>query len=309
MYWRKRVQQDCGMWFFVFPLEGDVDSISTGLYLVVFSISLMLLISLGLAVIFGMMKVINLAHGEFMMVGGYTCVLAVNGGAPLWLGVLAGGLSTAVLGIVVERLVIRFLYGRIIDTLLATWGLSLLLVGAATTMFGASGMGISTSFTNLSIGGMNVSSYNVILCVSSLLLLAVTWWLAVGTRAGLIVRGTMQAPEMASCLGVDRSKVYMATFGFGSCLAGLAGAALAPITGVSPAMGGFFVAKAFIAVIVGGPLPLIGATAASSIFGAIDGIVSYIYSSVLGEVTMLIAAVLLLRMLPLGITGRMKRGM
>ena len=281
----------------------------TGLYLVIFSISLMLLISLGLAVIFGMMKVINLAHGEFMMVGGYTCVLAVNAGVPLWLSVLLGGLFTGVLGIVVERLVIRFLYGRIIDTLLATWGLSLLFVGAATTIFGASGMGISTEFTNVRIGGMNVSSYNLIICVFSVALLLITWWLAVRTKAGLIVRGTMQVPEVASCLGVDRAKVYMATFGFGSCLAGLAGAALAPITGVSPSMGTFFVAKAFITVIVGGHLPLIGATAASSIFGAIDGVVSYIYSSVMGEVSMLIAAVLLLRMLPLGITGRMKKGM
>lgn len=281
----------------------------TGLYLVVFSISLMLLISLGLAVIFGMMKVINLAHGEFMMVGGYTCVLSVNAGVPLWLAVLLAGVVTGVLGIIVERLVIRFLYGRIIDTLLATWGLSLLFVGAATTIFGASGMGISTQFTNVDIGGMNVSSYNLIICAFSIALVALTWWLAVRTKAGLIVRGTMQAPEMASCLGVNRATVYMATFGFGSCLAGLAGAALAPLTGVSPTMGGFFVAKAFITVIVGGHLPLIGATAAASIFGTIDGIVSYIYSSVTGEVSMLIAAVLLLRMLPLGITGRMKRGM
>lgn len=286
-----------------------MESLYTGLYLVIFSISLMLLISLGLAVIFGMMKVINLAHGEFMMVGGYTCVLLVNAGIPLWLGVLAGGLFTALFGIVVERLVIRFLYGRIIDTLLATWGLSLLFVGAATTIFGASGMGISTEFTNVNIGGMNVSSYNLILCVFSLALVAVTWWLGVHTRAGLIVRGTMQTSEMAACLGVDKSRVYMATFGYGACLAGLAGAALAPLTGVSPTMGGFFVAKAFITVIVGGHLPLIGATAASSLFGAIDGVVSYIYSSVMGEVMMLIAAVLLLRMLPMGITGRMKRGM
>ena len=134
--------------------------------------------------------------------------------------------------------------------------------------------------------------------------MALCWWLAVRTKAGLIVRGTMRAPEMASCLGVDRNRVYMATFAR-SCLAGLAGAALAPLTGVSPAMGGFFVAKAFITVIVGGHLPLVGASAASTLFGAIDGAVSYAYSSVLGEVTMLIAAVLLLRMPPLGITGRM----
>ena len=202
-------------------------SIYTNLYLIVFSISLMLLISLGLAVIFGMMKVINLAHGEFMMVGGYACVLSVNAGAPLWLGVLAGGVVTGLAGIVVERLVIRHLYGRMMDTLLATWGLSLLFVGAATTVFGASSIGLSTDFANVAIGGMSVFLQPDDLRIL-LALVALCWWLAVRTKAGLIVRGTMQAPEMASCLGVDRNRVYMATFGLGSCLAGLAGAALAP---------------------------------------------------------------------------------
>jgi branched-chain amino acid transport system permease protein len=286
-----------------------LESVLTGAYLVVFSISLLVLISLGLAVIFGMMKVINLAHGEFMMVGGYACVAAVDAGAPLWVGFIAAGICTGVLGLVVERLIIRFLYGRIVDTLLATWGLSLVMVGAATTLFGVSGRGISTNFTNVAIGGMNVSVYNLGLCLLALLLLMATWAIARYTRWGLVVRGTMQEPQVASCLGVNRSRVYMATFAFGSALAGIAGAALAPITGVSPTMGIFFVAKAFITVIVGGPLPLLGTLTASAIFGSIDGVVSYIWSSVVGDVTVLIAAVLLLRALPLGITGSFKRGM
>lgn len=282
---------------------------ATGLYLVVFSIALMILISLGLAVIFGMMKVINLAHGEFMMVGGYICVFTVNAGAPLWIGVITAGLGTAILGVVVERTVIQFLYGRMVDTLLATWGLSLLLVGLATTLFGASGMGLSTDYPTVVIGGMNVPGYNLVLCVLAVVLVALVWWLATYTKAGLLVRGTMQDAQVASCLGVDRARVYMATFGFGACLAGVAGAALAPLTGVSPTMGVFFVAKAFITVIVGGHLPLIGATTASAIFGTIDGIVSYVQSAVMGEVSVLIAAVILLRLLPLGLTGRMRRGM
>lgn len=269
----------------------------------------MILISLGLAVIFGMMKVINLAHGEFMMVGGYICVFTVNAGAPLWIGVITAGLGTALLGVIVERTVIQFLYGRMVDTLLATWGLSLLLVGLATTLFGASGMGLSTNYPTVSIGGMNVPGYNLVLCALAVVLVALVWWLATYTKAGLLVRGTMQDAQVASCLGVDRARVYMATFGFGACLAGVAGAALAPLTGVSPTMGVFFVAKAFITVIVGGHLPLIGATTASAIFGTIDGIVSYVQSAVMGEVSVLIAAVILLRLLPLGLTGRMRRGM
>jgi len=110
-------------------------------------------------------------------------------------------------------------------------------------------------------------------------------------------------------LGVDLGVAYMATFGYGAALAGLAGAALVPVTGASPTMGLFFVAKAFITVIVGGHLPLVGTLAASGLFGAVDGVISYRWSSVLGEVGVLVAAVVLLRMLPSGITGRFRRGL
>jgi branched-subunit amino acid ABC-type transport system permease component len=283
--------------------------VSTTLYLAVYAVALLVLISLGLAVIFGMMKVINLAHGEFMMLGAYVCVLCANAGLPLWLSMLAAALALGIFGVIVERLVIRFLYGRIIDTLLATWGLSLLLVGGVTTLLGPQGRSISTDFGNVVIGGVNVSSYNLFLIGAAAALVLLTWALAQFTTFGLIVRGTMQDPIMAGALGVNRSTVYMATFGYGSALAGLAGAVLVPITGASPTMGLFFVTKAFITVIVGGHMPLIGTLAASGLFGAIDGVVSYRWSSVLGEVSVLIIAVILLRLLPLGITGRLRRGL
>ncbi|HLH50566.1 MAG TPA: branched-chain amino acid ABC transporter permease, partial [Roseiarcus sp.] len=107
-----------------------MNQVATTAYLAVYAIALLVLISLGLAVIFGMMKVINLAHGEFMMLGAYVCVFAGNAGAPLWVAATASAILVGVFGVLVERLIIRFLYGRIIDTLLATWGLSLFLVGA-----------------------------------------------------------------------------------------------------------------------------------------------------------------------------------
>lgn len=283
--------------------------ISNALYLAVYAIALLILISLGLAVIFGMMKVINLAQGEFMMLGAYVCVLASNAGVPLWLSMLLATVALGAFGIVVERLIIRFLYGRIVDTLLATWGLSLLLVGGITTLLGPQGRSVSTNFSNVVIGGINVSSYNLILIGIAAALVLITWALAQLTTFGLIVRGTMQDPIVASALGVNRSIVYMATFAYGSALAGLAGAALVPITGASPTMGLFFVAKAFITVIVGGHLPLIGTVSASGLFGAIDGVVSFRWSSVVGEVSVLVVAVVLLRLLPLGITGRLRRGL
>lgn len=283
--------------------------IATTLYLIVYSISLLMLVSLGLAIIFGMMKVINLAHGEFMMLGAYACVLCVNAGAPLWLAFAAAALAVGLFGIVVERLIIRFLYGRIVDTLLATWGLSLFLVGLVTTVFGPQAWSISARFGNVSFGGMNFSAYTFVLIAISIGMVVVTWLIARFTTVGLIVRGTMQDATVASGLGVNRNLVYMGTFGYGAALAGLAGAVLVPITGASPSLGLFFVAKAFINVIIGGHLPLIGTIAASSLFGTIDGFVSYVWSSVVGEVSVLIVAVILLRLLPLGITGRLRSGL
>lgn len=283
--------------------------IATTLYLVVYSVALLMLVSLGLAVIFGMMKVINLAHGEFMMLGAYTCVLCVNAGAPLWLGFAAAAVAVGLFGIVVERIMIQFLYGRIVDTLLATWGLSLFLVGLVTTVFGPQARSIPTQFGSVSLGGFNFSSYNLVLIGIAVAMVVVTWAIARFTTAGLLVRGTMQDATVASALGVNHKLVFTSTFGYGAALAGLAGAVLVPITGASPSLGLFFVAKAFINVIIGGHLPLIGTTVASSLLGSIDGFVSYIWSSVVGEVAMLIVAVILLRLLPMGITGRLRSGL
>ena len=144
--------------------------------------------------------------------------------------------------------------------------------------------------------------------VIAVALLAFTWSFWRYTRFGLIVRGTMQNPRMASALGINTARVYTLTFGFGSAITGLAGAALVPIFGASPTMGSYYIAKAFITVISGGPLPLLGTAMASGLFASIDGVLSYLTSSVLGEIGVLLVAIMLLRLLPLGITGRLRRG-
>ncbi len=285
-----------------------MESVVNYLYLVLFSLGLFVLISLGLAVIFGLMRVINLAQGEFIMLGAYVCALSSNRGVPLWLAFLIAALAVGLFGILVERLVIRWLYGRIIDTLLATWGLSLFLVGGITTLFGPQSESVGAALGSVSIGTTTISLYNLIIIAMAFAMLAATWALFSFTRFGLIVRGTMQNPTMASALGVPRDRIYMLTFGLGSALTGLAGAVLVPIVGVAPTMGVFFVAKAFITVISGGPLPLLGTLSASALFGTIDGITGFVVGSVAGEISVLLLAILLLRMLPLGITGRLRRG-
>ena len=150
--------------------------------------------------------------------------------------------------------------------------------------------------------------WSMVIIVGAVLMLAVTYLILRFTNIGLIVRGTMQNPQMASALGTNPSKIYMLTFGFGSALTGLGGALLVPLFGASPTMGGLYIGKAFIAVISGGPWPLIGTLSASGLYGSIDGVLSYLFSPVLGEIIVLLVAIVILRLLPSGITGHMRKG-
>ncbi|MGY4505813.1 urea ABC transporter permease protein UrtB [Bradyrhizobium sp. GM24.11] len=276
---------------------------------VVAGISTLVLVALGLAVVFGIMRVINLAHGEFLMLGAYTAITATNRGINIFLAILVvAPIFVGVIGLIVERLVIRHLYGRIIDTLLATWGLSLLLVGAVTTIFGNTTKGISSPIGPVEIGTTAVSGYKFFIIGVAALAVTVLMLLLKKTNFGLIARATMQNPQMAAALGVDPKRTYALTFGLGAALAGLAGGVIAPITGIVPSIGTIFVAKAFITVIGGGASVMTGTLAASTIFGTVNQVTGFLTTPVFGEVAMLLAAIVLVRLMPQGITGRYFRG-
>lgn len=285
-----------------------MDTLFIYLYQISFTVSILVLISLGLALIFGMMKVINLAQGEFLMLGAYFCVLTSNLGAPLWVAIPAAGVLVGLFGVIVERTVIQWLYGRVLDTLLATWGISLLMIGIVTTVAGPQSYSVSSNIGRLEVSGFVMPGWSMVIIAGAMLMLLTTYLILRFTNLGLIVRGTMQNPQMASALGTNTSMIYMMTFGFGSAMTGLAGALLVPLFGASPTMGGLYIGKAFIAVISGGPWPLIGTMSASGLFGSIDGVVSYLFSPVLGEIFVLSVAIVMLRLLPSGITGRMRKG-
>ena len=276
---------------------------------VLYGIASLVIISAGLAVIFGMMKVINLAHGEFMMLGAYATLGALKLGINLWVAIfVAAPLVVGLIGVVLERLVIRRLYGRLVDTMLATWGLSLLLVGIVTSLIGNITSGISTPLGNVKIGAYSLSVYTLVIIAVAIVLGLAIRTVLLKTQLGLIARGTMQNPAMADALGISPSRVYMVTFGVGAALSGLAGGVLAPLTGVVPTMGGAFIAKAFITVIGGGPAILAGLVGASTFFGAINQIAAFLSTPVFGEVALLVAAIVMLRLLPFGITGRFFKG-
>jgi urea transport system permease protein len=274
-----------------------------------YAVASLALISAGLAVMFGMMKVINLAHGEFMMMGGYATITAVNLGVNVFVAMLIiAPLIVGLIGLIVERLVIRHLYGRLVDTMLATWGLSLFFIGMATMIFGNTTTSITTPITGFAVGSYQINGYNFFIIFISAALMIIMYALLKTTRFGLIARGTMQRPDIAAALGYSPDRIYMATFFCGSALSGLAGAILAPLVGLVPTSGGAYIAKAFITVIAGGPSLITGLLSSSSLFGVVNQIFTFGFSPVFGEVALLIAAVILLRLLPQGVTSRFFRG-
>ena len=272
---------------------------------VLFAIASLALISVGLAIIFGMMRVINFAHGEFLMMGGFTALLLHQAGLDLWLAMfVAAPLVVGLFGVVVERLIIRPLYGRIFETVLATWGLSLLMIGIASVTVGYYQSSLQTPLGSVAIGDYRESGYTFFVIAVAAVVLAAVYAGLRYTRFGLLARGTMQNPAMAAALGVDTGTVYAVTFFVGSALSGLAGAVLMPLVSVSPIIGFSYIARAFITVIGGGAVALAGTMSASGLFGSISQFVAFVTTPVVGEVALLAAAIVLLRLLPEGITGR-----
>ena len=272
------------------------------------TISILALVSLGLAVIFGMRGVINLAHGEFIMLGAFATLTGVRSGLNTWMAMAAAAAVVGLFGIVVERLIIRHLYGRLADTMLATWGLSLIMVQAVQNRYGSVTEGIPVPVGNFTVGEFSMSRYNFVLISAAAVGVLATYTIMRRTRYGLLARAATQSETMAEGLGVNTSGVNMWTFGLGSALAGAAGALLAPVVGVIPTMGQTFVARAFMTVIVGGPSFVAGTVSASGLLGFIENVGTNWFTPVIGQAMLLMAAIVILRFLPQGLTGtRLRR--
>jgi urea transport system permease protein len=275
---------------------------------IVYMIAFLVLTSAGLAVVFGMMRVINLAHGEFVMLGGYATIACAKAGVNIYFAMLiVSPLVVGIVGLIVERLVVRFLYGRMIDTMLATWGLSLLMIGLVSLIFGNTAVSVPAPISGYQLGHYQMGGYNLFIIAVAALLVIGLWLTLRYTRVGLIARGAMQSAEVASSLGYNPKRIYMWTFTVGAALSGLAGGVLAPLTGLLPSSGGAYIAKAFITVITGGASVIAGLLSSSIIFGTINQIVSFAANPVIGEIAMLALAIVLLRLMPQGITGRFFR--
>lgn len=266
------------------------------------AMALLLLASIGLIVIFGMMGVINMAHGELMMIGAFSTAYSYSYGIPTPLAIILGGVAAACVGLVLERLIIRRFYGQLLASLVATWGISLCLSQGALLLFGPSIQGPPMTLPSFSIGEISFSSYRILLFAIGLASALGLWSVLQFTRFGIKARATMLDRDMARALGTNTVIVYSVTFGLGAFLAGFAGGLFALTAPIEPTFGKNFTAIAFIVVVVAGTRNIVlGTIVTVMLLGLLKTLFTSEFNILIGQVAMLLAAFLIIRLAPDGI--------
>ncbi|KAB8045203.1 urea ABC transporter permease subunit UrtB [Janthinobacterium aquaticum] len=276
--------------------------------------SVLLLAALGLAITFGLMGIINMAHGELLMIGAYTtylCQLFFRQYLPgmqdayLLAAVPAAFLVAALVGVVLERTVIRWLYGRPLETLLATWGISLILMQAVRTVFGAQNVEVANpawmSGGVTVLGGLVLPWNRLVIIGFACVVVACVWLILNKTRLGLFVRAVTQNRRMASCVGVSTGKVDMLTFGLGSGIAGLGGVALSQLGNVGPDLGQSYIVDSFMVVVLGGVGQLAGTVIAALGLGEVNKFLEPVAGAVLAKIAILVFIIVFIQRQPQGL--------
>jgi urea transport system permease protein len=266
------------------------------------------LVAMGLVVVFGLMNVINMAHGELFLLGAYTLSITEMLGGSFWLGLLLAPLILALVGLAIEELVVRHVYHRFLDTILATWGLSIAIKQAVVLAFGPQSRTASPPFDfAVEIFGAPYPAYRLFVMGVSVAVIAGTFLLFFRTRFGLTARAVIANRRMASCLGIDTRRLDRLTFAFGAALAGLAGAVMAPLMSVDPQMGLGFLVPAFLAILVGGTGHLAGVLAGSVLVGGTDTVIARLWSPVVAQIVVFTLAIVVIRLFPRGVVGGRER--
>jgi urea transport system permease protein len=276
--------------------------------------SILLLAALGLAITYGLMGIINMAHGEFLMIGAYATYV-VQGvfrkfipGAFDWYVIAAlpvAFLITAAIGMALERGVLRWLYGRPLETLLTTWGVSLLLIQTCRTIFGAQNVEVenpSWLSGGIALAGGYVLPFNRLVIVGFSMAVLVAVWLVINrTRLGLFLRGVTQNRAMASCTGVPTNRIDMFAFGLGSGVAGLGGVALSQIGNVGPDLGQSYIVDSFMVVVLGGVGQLAGTVISAFGLGSIAKFLEPWSGAVMAKILVLVFIILFIQRRPQGL--------
>jgi urea transport system permease protein len=278
--------------------------------------SVLLIVSFGLAITFGLMGIINMAHGEFVAIGGYTTFLVQNFFIDTWgIGSSAFGwyfivslplsfLVAAAIGLLLEKSVIRFLYRRPLESLLCTWGISMVMQQGFRLIFGAANVQVNNPtwlMGNLSFGGFNMSYTRLFIMLIALVVIVMTWFLLRKTNLGLHIRAVMQNRNMASSLGIPVARVNSMTFALGCGLAALGGAVLSQIGNVGPLMGQAYIVDSFMVVVIGSVGNLLGAGLSAMGIGLVDQLLQPSLGPVMGKITVFFVIILFLQWRPGGL--------
>ncbi len=266
--------------------------------------SIWLVAALGLTIIYGTIGVINMAHGELIMLGAYTSyALQSSFGLPFVLCIPASFIVVALVGLVLERGLIRYLYKRPLDTLLATWGVSLVLVQGVRLIFGSDPKYLAVPHmfqSNLSLGFASMSVLRLVVFGFAIVLVVALILLFYRTRFGMQVRAVMQNKEMAAAFGINADRIYMITFALGAGLAGLAGSLFGVLAIVLPNMGANYVVQAFLVVVVGGGT-IVGSLVASGLTGELQSVFALVSNDTFARFILYVLIVVLLRFKPKGL--------
>ncbi len=265
------------------------------------------LLAIGLSLIFGMLTVVNFAHGAFFMVGAFLGVYFLQLTGNFWFSLLLTPLAVGLLGLLVERFLVRPLYGRGMDyPLLLTFGLGYVLIDAMRFFFGIEGLPSSTpaelrGATNLGFGYF--PTYRLFLIAATALVIGALWLFIEKTRYGLIIRAGARDPEIVRVLGIDVARVWLLVFGIGTAIAGLSGALAAPTRAVNPEMGITLLAESFVVTVVGGMGSLPGAVVAGLLVGVVFSLTS-LFAPAYAELSIFVLMALVLLVRPQGLFGK-----
>ena len=270
--------------------------------------AIIVLVVLGLGIIASMMGIFNFAHGEFVLLGAYTTYLFYAHGLPVWLGMLAAPLVLAVVGFVLERLVIRRFYAAPIVAMLGTYALGLAIRETVRPLIGGLYLAVPEPFVgSFIVAGVQLSKWRVAIIVITALVMIGSYLLLTRTALGLRVRASLENPSLARASGISTHTIYAITFAFGAALAGLAGALVVPVFTLFADLGIRFLIQGFLAVMLGGVGTFEGPVAGAGVVGVLSAALPWAVAPVLADVLVFVIAIVIVKFWPGGLITAARR--
>lgn len=263
---------------------------------------LLILISLGLSVVYGLMRMLNMAHGEFFILGAFSVVWLNELRLSFWLGLVVAPVFLGLFGYLIQRVLVKFLYDKPNATILATWGLGMIIRQALQIIMGPRPHIIPSPLAgSVHLLGVDYPAYRLFVIAAGSVLIAIIVWLYLGTTFGLEIRAAIYNRELTSALGINTERINAISFVVGSALAGLAGAMLCPLVNVAPLTGLNYLIKVFFVIIVGGAGSLLGTVVGGIIIGGGESLLQMILSPLGAEIGILVIAVVIISLRPRGL--------